>query len=160
MQYWCSMQKSHHAKKLLCKNFIVKIWRCAKVSLCNNATVKNCHREKMSPCKNFPSCKSDDLAKVFPCAKVTLRKSSCKSDAVQKCPLVLKWRSCKRAAVQKWHFVQKWRSCKSDRFPYFKDDNQSSQLKYKENDKFKILNFINNTMFRSLETSQTRSSVE
>ena len=40
---------------------------------------------------------------------------------------------------------------------YFIDNNKSSRLDDKENDQFKILNFINNTMFHSLEPKINKS---
>ena len=40
------------------------------------------------------------------------------------------------------------------------DHNKNSRPNDKENDKFKLLNIINKTMFYSFEVDQTRSSVE
>ena len=43
---------------------------------------------------------------------------------------------------------------------YFIDNNKNYRLNYIENDQIKVLNFINKTMFHSLEPNQTRSSLK
>ena len=43
---------------------------------------------------------------------------------------------------------------------YFINHNKSSRLNDKENNQFKILNFVNKKMFHSFELNQTRSSVK